>query len=292
MRKFADYNPVSVLAYFLAVTLTAMFTANPVMLALSLAGAAALFAVRNPGKGLRAHLPYLALFAVSALINPIFSHNGVTVLFVVNDSPVTLEALLYGIDAAAMITAVLYWFRSFSQIMTSDRLLYLFGSASPKLALVLSMALRYAPLFRAQAGKIGRAQKGLGLYRENNAPDAMRGGVRIFSVLVTWALENGIITADSMDARGYGSGPRTFYALYRFRRSDAALLASVLALAAVSAAGLFSGALNISFYPEISAARPSPLAFAACAAYGLLAFLPVILEAGEALRWKSLQPNI
>jgi energy-coupling factor transport system permease protein len=292
VRELEDYNPAAVLAYFLAVTLTAMFTMNPVMLALSLAGAAALFTVKNREKRMRAHLPYLALFLVSALVNPIFSHNGATVLFVVNDSPVTLEAFLYGVDAAAMITAVLYWFRSFSQGMTSDRLLYLFGAASPKLALVFSMALRYAPLFRAQAGRIGRAQKGLGLYRENNAPDTMRGGVRIFSVLVTWALENGIITADSMDARGYGTGRRTFYSLYRFRRCDAVLLAAVLALFSVSAAGVFSGALSFAFYPEISAAGLSPLACAACAAYGLLAFLPVILEAGEALRWKSLRSNI
>lgn len=292
MREFQDYNPAAVLAYFLAVTLVTMFSMNPFVLALSLAGSVTLWTVRNPGKGLRAHFPFAALYLIMTFINPVFSHNGVTVLFVINDSPVTLEALLYGADAAAMIVSVLYWFRSFSQIMTSDRLLYLFGAASPKLALVLSMALRYAPLFRSQAKKIGSAQKGLGLTRGDNVPDAIRGGVRIFSILVTWALENGIITADSMEARGYGTGRRTFYTLYRFRRCDAVLLAVTLALFGAAAAGTFSGALNVGFYPALSAAPPTALSRAACAAYGLLAFLPVILEAEEAVKWRSLRSGI
>ena len=103
-----------------------------------------------------------------------------------------------------MIVSVLYWFRTLTHIMTSDKLLYLFGSVSPKLALILSMTLRYIPLFRSQIRKTQQAQKALGLYKEDSIPDNIRGGIRIFSVMVSWALENGVITADSMTARGYG----------------------------------------------------------------------------------------
>ena len=143
MRVLAESNPVVTTVYFVAVAGIAMFSANPVISAISLLGAVVLFVMNNCRKNLSTHFFSLLLFAVMALVNPFVSHNGATVLFVMNNNPVTLEALVYGICAALTVIAVLYWFRSFSQIMTEDKLLYLFGILSPKLALTLSMALRY-----------------------------------------------------------------------------------------------------------------------------------------------------
>ena len=292
MRAFEDCNPICIFVFFAAVTTPAMFCMNPVLLALSLLGAISTFLARNGDKGLSSHLYILAVFLITALINPIFYHNGATALFVVNDNPVTLEAVIYGVFAAVMITAVIYWFRSFSQIMTGDRLLYLFGSLSPKLALLLSMTLRYIPLFGAQTKKVNQAQKALGLYKEDNAIDRIRGGARVFSVMVTWGLENGIVTADSMTARGYGVGRRTFYSLYRFRRSDAFLLAATLMLLAVTLSGIASGALDFDFYPRLGSIPASPLSAAAYAAYGILALIPTFCEAEEKVKWKYLKSKI
>ena len=269
-----------------------MFCMNPVILALSLSGSLSLFLLRNGKKGALSHLVFLTVFVITALINPIFNHNGVTVLFVVNDNPVTLEALLYGIAAAAMIVSVIYWFRSFSQVMTSDKLLYLFGSASPKLALLLSMTLRYIPLFGLQAKKADNSQKALGLYKEDNAIDYVRGKGRVFSVMVTWALENGIITADSMAARGYGVGRRTFYSLYRFRKSDIAFIIVILTLSALTVAGIISGTLDFDFYPATSDIGLSPLSLTFYISYALLAFLPSLNEITEDIKWKHLRSKI
>ena len=97
MRSFDDYNPIPVFIYFLSVTLVTMFCMNPVLLALSLLGALSMCIMRNALKGWRFHLFILAAFFLTAIINPVFHHNGVTVLFVMNDNPVTLEALLYGV---------------------------------------------------------------------------------------------------------------------------------------------------------------------------------------------------
>ena len=44
--------------------------------------------------------------------------------------------------------------------------------------------------------------------------------------LLDFQLENGIITADSMTARGYGIGRRSRFSLFRWRRGDALLLSS------------------------------------------------------------------
>ncbi len=292
MRAFADYNPIVLTVYFLCVAGIAMFSMHPVLIAGSLFGALLLFLVRNGRKHGRSHLCFLGLFLVTALLNPLVSHNGATVLFVMNHNPVTLEALLYGIAASGSILAVLYWLRSFSQIMTRDKLLYVCGAFSPQLSLILSMAMRYVALFSQQIRKVSQTQKALGLYGEDTLFDRIHGGLRVCSVMLTWALENGIITADSMAARGYGCGRRSQFAVFRFRCADLVLLVLSLALLAVTGTALGCGALEFSFYPHISPLSASPLAIAGYAAHGLLVLLPVIIEAKEAIQWRSYLSNI
>ena len=232
MRRFQDHNPIVVFVYFLLVTVVCVLCMTPTVTLVSLAGAVILDSVVYEKRGIGKHLRMLLIFFLLSLLNPFLYHNGVTVLFVLNDNPITLEALLYGVCAALMVISVLYWFRSFSVIMTEDRLLYVFGVFSPKLALLFSMTLRYIPLFSKQAKRINNAQKALGLYKEDNAIDSIRGGVRIFSALMTWGLENGIITADSMAARGYGVRKRTFYTIWKFGGRTSCCFSQRLCLAA------------------------------------------------------------
>ncbi|MBP3540742.1 MAG: cobalt transport protein [Clostridia bacterium] len=287
MRSFADRNPVALAVYFLATAGVAMLCMEPVILSISLAGALLTFFVLG---GRRGHGFALGLFLATALINPLVSHNGRTVLFVLNHSPITLEALLYGLAAGGMLLAALYWLRGFSAIMTSDKLLYLFGGLSPKLALVLSMALRYVPLLGRQGRKVHQAQLALGLYREDNLVDGLRGGAREFSILTTWALENGIVTADSMSARGYGLGPRSRFFLFSWRTGDVLLAVISLALAGLALAGAQSR--RFAFYPQLSAAPMTALSVLGYAAYAVLALLPAIFQLKEAIRWRLLQSKI
>ena len=290
MRSFGDHHPSAVAVYFLAVAGMAMFCMDPVILALSLLGAVACCLVHGGVRGLHGHLVTLALFAVMALINPLISHNGVTVLFVLNHNPITLEALLYGVAAAAMIVAVLYWFRTFTAIMTSDKLLCLFGALSPGLALVLSMALRYVPLFSRQTRRVSQAQKALGLYRGDSVIDTLRGKLRVFSVMITWALENGITTADSMTARGYGLGRRSRFTVFRWRWGDAALLGVSILLAALTLWG--TADRTVTYYPAMTLSPVTLRALTGYVAYGLLACWPLIIQAKEAIRWRCLTSNI
>lgn len=292
MRAFGEYNPVTVFVCLMSCACIAMFSMNPVIALISLVGAAALWFVRSGLSSVRSHLFYLALFFIIPAVNLLVSHNGVTVLLVINDNPVTLEALLYGLWAAVMLVSVLYWFRSFSQIMTSDRLLYLLSGISPKLALMLTTALRFVPQLKTQARKTEHAQKALGIYKEDNFIDLAKGKLRVFSILVTWALENGITTADSMAARGYGTGRRTTFSPYRFRRSDGVVMAIALGLTAFCAVGLALGAGDYSFYPAMDDIPASPLCVAVYVCYGSLVLLPTFIEGEAKIRWRSLRSSI
>ena len=290
MRRFGDHNPVAVAVYYLAAAGVCMFTLEPALLVISLVGALVSLGIVGEFTRWKLHLYTLLLFCGMALINPLVSHNGVTVLFVLNHNPVTLEALLYGMAAGGMIVTVMYWFRAFTAVMTSDKLLYIFGGLSPKLALMLSMALRYVPLFAKQVRTVSQSQKALGLYKEDNIIDRMRGGMRVFSVMVTWTLENGIITADSMTARGYGIGKRSRFTIFRWTRQDVLLLLFTLLLAACTLWGI--AGRNFAYYPAVTAAPMTGRALCGFIAYGLLTLLPAIITGKEALQWRILRSRI
>ena len=292
MRRFEEFDPVAVTVWFFSVTGVAMFCGHPLLMAISLAGAVLFFVVRNGAKHGRSHLFFVLLFAVLALANPLISHNGVTVLFVVNDRPVTLEALLYGVNSAAVIVGVLYWFRLLTQIMTSEKVLCVAGTVSPKLALVMSMALRSVPMFARRAKQVSDSQKAMGLYSEDNIIDDIRGHMRVFSIISTWALENGIVTADSMAARGYGTGRRSQLRRFRFTAADAVLMLVTLALLAVTAAAIAADSLAFTFYPRIAINVNGPLRICGAAAYGALVLLPIFIETEVSLRWRYLQSKI
>jgi len=285
MRRLADYNPGAITAYFLTVAGIAMFSMDPVILLLSVFGGITCFLLMDRFRGCKTHLYMLGVFFVMTIINPLVSHNGKTVLFVMNRQPVTLEALIYGMFAAVMVVSVFYWFRAFTLIMTSDKLLYVFGSLSPGLALILSMTLRYIPLFSDQARKVKNAQRALGMYKEDNVVDSIRGGMRIFSVMVTWTLENGIITADSMAARGYGTGKRTLFSLFQWKKKDILLLIMTILLALIT---LLMPKTGYSYYPQFSFSLGTIYAWISYAAYGMLAATPLIIETREFIKWRFL----
>ena len=85
-------------------------------------------------------LPLLLLFAV---LNPVFNHEGATILIYINDNPITLESIVYGFAAATMFISVIIWFSCYNAVMTSDKFIYLFGRVIPALSLVLSICLLY-----------------------------------------------------------------------------------------------------------------------------------------------------
>lgn len=286
MNRFSGCHPIVSTVYFVSVLLLTMFTTHPVLLGFALLGGIAFCATmehgRSFGKGMAL---YGGLFVLIALTNPLFSHNGATPLFFLNGNPVTLEAILYGVDIAAMLIAVIYWCKCFHHVMTSDKLLFLLGKFSPKIALVVSAALRFVPLLKGQAQTIRQAQKAMGLFTSDHWLDTLRATVRMYSALITWSLENAVDTGSSMKGRGYGLKGRSHFALFRFTPADGVLVGLILVLDGIVCASLAAGALDVVFYPHLSVLWQGMSALPAFVAFGLLAFLPVILEVREGLRW-------
>lgn len=292
MRRFEDLNPVVSFLILLSCAGISMFCFDPVMLVISLFGAAALWILRNGTGGIKLNIAMLLLFLLVPAINALTVHRGNTILFIMNNKPITLESLLYGVMTAAMLVGAFLWFRSFSQIMTSDRLLHVFGFLSPKTALLFTMTLRFVPLYAQQAKKTEDAQRAVGIYNENTAIDTVKGKMRIFSTLTTWALENGVITADSMACRGSGTARRTSFSRYKWRKSDIKALIITVLCTAYCIYAITSKNTGFEFYPVISPPPRGVITILAYIVFSVLAFMPAFIEAKELIKWTQLKSKI
>ena len=107
MKRFEEMDPAAIAVYYICVLAVTMFSMNPLLLGIALV-TSVLTAVVSGTANRRAHLFSAAVFVIAAVLNPLFVHKGMTVLFYFNNRPFTLEALCYGLCAAAMITAAIF----------------------------------------------------------------------------------------------------------------------------------------------------------------------------------------
>ncbi len=232
----------------------------------------------------------LPLVLLTALVNPLFSHKGATVLFYLpSGNPVTLESVLYGLSSGVVMASVLVWFVSFNRVITSEKFLFLFGRAIPSLSLVLSMTLRFIPRFANQLSAVTDAQRSIGRdVSKGPVLQRMKIAVTILSVMITWALENAIETADSMKSRGYGLPNRSAFSIYGFGERDQGLLAWFSFCGLYLIAGILVGIFDFSYYPSIQFEPFGIWSLSFYLVFSLLCGTPVLLTLLEDRKWKSM----
>ncbi len=289
MKHFAGLHPAVQFLYFTSVILFSMFLMHPAFLLISLFCGFICSALLNPGKtagfALKVLLPLIVAMTV---INPLINHSGATALLYINDNPITLEAVVYGAAAALMFASVLLWFSCSNTVMTSDKVIELFGGILPSLSLLFSMVLRFVPRFKAQAAVIANAQKGIGRGADSgNILTRAKNGMKILSMLTTWALENGVITADSMHARGYGLPKRSSFQRHHFDNRDKIFILLLFVLIIAIFWGIHLGEMKVRYYPTIFVQSVTPSAAGFYALYFLLCAFPVWVGAAEEVTYHA-----
>ena len=295
---FSSFHPLVNFAFFACVIIASAFYIHPVFLGISLVCA---FIYQWVLQGFRKTIKSFMLISVPMfllvlLINPLFSHYGVTILtYLPNGNPVTLESFVYGLALGVMLCQMLIWFRCFHHVMTSEKFVYLFGKLVPALSLILSMCLRFVPKLGKHATKISQGQKCIGRDISNGSlAKKIKNGVTMLSILITWSLETALITADSMKSRGYGTGLRSAYSLYRFEKRDGWMLVVLAGLMAVFLRGSILGVTYANYNPKI-VVEGLPLTLESgisYLAYAVFCLLPVIIDGLDALRWKKLRSTV
>ena len=292
---FSKLHPIVNFLFFAFVLSLSMFVMNPVCLALSLVCAFVNAVYLNGIKTVKLCLKFiLPMVLLVIIINPVFNHQGVTMLtYFPWGNPLTLESIVYGTASAALLSSVVLWFSVFNRVITSDKLVYLFGRIIPSLSLVLSMSLRFVPKFTTQFKNVRNAQRCIGRdISDGSVIKRIKNGIRIISIMLSWSMENAIETADSMKSRGFGLKGRTAYSIYKFDRRDLIVLIIVALLGVSVSVAVIAGVIDFYYFPLIKGNLTDIMSIAIFFLYGILMLIPTILNAGEGIKWKRLRSAI
>ncbi|KIL34544.1 hypothetical protein SD71_18865 [Cohnella kolymensis] len=288
---FRSLHPFTILLYYAGGITFGMLLFHPLIL---LAGWAAAVVVNLHLDGGREWRRWTVPMAVGCLLillmNPILSHRGRTVLYYFGDMPITLESVVYGMTLALSMLNLLTLFITYRLVMSEQKFLFLFSRLSPKAALVAMMALGMVPRLRRRLQELMLIQRSRGItVTEGSLAQRARNGTRIVGTLLSWTLEDALQTADSMQARGYGTGRRSGYAGFRFRSRDMWTVSALTACAVLLLGVWASGYGFMKVYPNLGSFRLITGDQVALAGYITYLLLPLGWEWRDRKSWRTLK---
>jgi energy-coupling factor transport system permease protein len=288
--RFSAFHPLIIFSYYLGTILIIMLFQHPLFLVVEFALLLTIHFIHDRFQGLRKWLRFMIVTGLLIfLLNPLFNERGRHLLFEVYGHRVTLEATLYGSISALSILGVMVLFVSYNEIMTPNKLLYLFSKFMPQFAVLLMLTLRFIPLMRRRLEEISAVQQSKGLaVNQGNYKERIRKGMLYIQVLITFSLEEAIQTADSMKARGYGQGNRTSYEYFRFKNVDLVVFIFLLFVIFVCVCARLTGAGYLTIYPLMEPILIQPTEIVLLIINILFISFPLIVELGETIRWRIL----
>lgn len=255
-RGLARRRPAALAAYAGALMLAALAVVNP------LQGSALLvlcLAVLWLAGRVRAAWPLLKTALVIggflALVNPLVSRGGSTVLWGLELGPlalaITVEGIAYGLGAALRIVSVIASFAVFSLLIDADDQLELLSRLSFRSGLVLSLAARLLPIVSRDAARIMDAQRARGVELDAGHRAArLAARLPLLAALLSQSLDRALDIAAAMEARGYRVRGRSRWSPgLRWTAPDVVTVAAALVAAVALLGGLASGSFTYRFYP-------------------------------------------
>ena len=289
MRDFMNnLHPAASGAYFLAVVIFAIMFSHPITLGISFVTAVLsiwYFYGASKLKGIMRFV--IRVMVLSVIITPLLLHKGVTIITYLPWGALTREAIYYGFATAFSISSVILWMLFYSEVMTTDKLVYFFGKAAPSVSMVLCIILRLVPNLIDKFREVYAYQK---LMQSSSGKtgiiDKTKSLVSVVSIVISWSLDSGVNTAQSIKGRGYGKGKRSSFYRYRMSKEDTVFLITVTSLAAVVIFGAFNGAFKWDYFYRSPKNAVSTFKCLELAALTALYCLPVMFEMSEVKTWK------
>jgi len=234
----------------------------------SLAAGAGLHRMR----GLLTGITLIAAFAT--VLNFASAHLGATVVFTVPyavpgiGGDYTLEALVAGISGGLTVGAAIVAAAPFSLMLASHDVMDALPAALSRTGAAIAASLNLVPSVSASFVQVSEAQRLRGW-----RPRGPRSWAEVVVPVVLTSVEGSIQLAESMEARGFGSGPRTALRSTPLRTADWWLIASSAAAVTLFVAARVAGwAADWQPYPALTLPSIDPISLVAC----LHLFAPVV----------------
>lgn len=268
-------HPRALIAWVAAVLALSLGTEDPVYRAVALVAALTVFLVRSRSE--LSPSPYLVWMAGAALLavafNTLLSHTGANVLVTVPGSipavggPLTLEGVVYGADIALGLTASLLAASTLTTAVTSQELLESLPSRLHRTSAALGAALTLLPRLRTSFVAVREAQRMRGW-----RPRGPRSWTAVVVPALLTAVEGSVQLAEAMEARGFGSGPRTrVWSRSLTGRGWTVVIASLVAITLVVVGSILGGS-GWQPYPTLQAPTLQP----ALSVGAMLLFIPAV----------------
>jgi energy-coupling factor transport system permease protein len=221
-------NARAVAAWSTTCIFIVLSTTNPVYKAAVLAAALCALAAGVGLRRLRGLLTgVLFISAFPVALNFVSAHLGTTVLFALPDQipalggPYTLEALAFGATGGLTVGAAILAAAPFSLLLASHEVMDALPSALSRTGAAIAASLNLVPAVAASFVQVTEAQRLRGW-----RPRGPKSWSEIVVPVVLTSVEGSIQLAESMEARGFGSGPRTAVKPARLQGSDWLLIAA------------------------------------------------------------------
>lgn len=286
---FEACHPAVNFIFFTAAIYGAVSFKHPVFLAIAYVCAFA-YSVKRCGKrAVIFNLCLLPLVLAFALYYSSYHHFGVTVLkknFIGNN--MTLESFVYGLVIGLRFATLCMWLEAMFRVVSSDKVVYLFGKVSPLLSLFLTILLRLIPRIGQEARRINLAQKGIGRgSNQGNILQRLMNCLRIFSMLITWMISALALESDSMRSRGSLLRGRMAFSIYRFDNRDRAFVIGLFLCITLTIMGIILGATDMWYNPRILWNRLNGLEIVTAIGYLVLCLMPMGLELWTEHRFRA-----
>ena len=277
---FERCHPAVNFIYFAAVIAGTVLFTNPAYVAVSYVCAFIYSVKRNGWNGLLFDLALLPFIAAFMWYYISFNHFGATVLWQNSiGNNMTLEALVCGLCTGFAAAAVIMWMSCVHSVVSADKVVYLFGRISPRLALFLAVLLRMVPRIKKETGRINTAQKGIGKGASQGGPFGMvRNWIRIFSIMISWIIEAFGNASDSMRSRGSLLRGRRAFSIYRFDDRDRVFVVAMFFFISGCVTAMLLKQTAASFSPRIIIPPFTAVSVIFCVLYAALCLMPFVLE--------------
>lgn len=289
--RFATYHPAIQFLYFFIVLVFAWRFQHPVFLVLSLSfsyGYSLYFRkdstkLLQSGSILAGVVRMLGIIGITAGITWFYAcghHFGLHNLWRnASGNYITLESVLEGASIGIRVSSVMFWIYCMEKILTTDKVIYLFGRIHPKLSLYLAIGIRMIPRTYEKGKKINAAQTciGKGIF-QGNPLARIRHMVRLLSILITWTLDHWKESSDSMRSRGYTLKGRTAFSNYRFDNRDRICIIWIFLLTTIVLVGAAFNQNTILYNPSIYIQKITFMSYIFYASYMGILLLPAVAE--------------
>ncbi|HAA89561.1 MAG: ABC-type cobalt transport system, permease component CbiQ [Thermoanaerobacterales bacterium 50_218] len=199
---------------------------------------------------------WMSLFVM--VINPLVYHSGKTVLWhgptlpVLGKMDICLEAICYGAVMGVRLLAVLTVFCLYTAVVHPDKVLNLFSRFFYRSALVVSLATRMLPAIARDLSSACEVQQLRGVdFASGRLKERVRKYSWLLNIVLLSSLEGALQIAEAMEARAFGSGPRSCYQRQLTRPRDYLCCAAGITGLLLALYAKFQGYGDFAYYPQL-----------------------------------------